>query len=85
MPDALSKTVPIWCTVINLALRMRQEDVGQVVGGWDNNLYLPPNIVSPSEKAQIQALIPTWAAALDVSCACGIANLDFYTQHPIIV
>ncbi len=77
MPDALSKTVPIWCTVINLALALRrdndEDDNDDNDNGtkkeddrWDTNLYLPPNIVSPSEKAQITALIPAWAAALEV-------------------
>lgn len=66
MPDALSKTVPIWCAVINIALQLRREDDGGTVDGWDTTLYLPPNIVSPSEKAQIQGLLPGWAAALEV-------------------
>ena len=63
MPDALSKTVPIWCAVINIAIQLRREEE---LDDWDMTLYLPPNIVSPSEKAQIQALLPTWAAALEV-------------------
>ena len=61
MPDALSKTVPIWCAVINIALQLRHDHE------WDNELYLPPNIVSPSERSQIIALIPGWAAALETS------------------
>lgn len=64
MPDALSKTVPIWCTVINIAIQLRREEE---MDDWDMTLYLPPNIVSPSEREQIQAMLPTWAAALEVS------------------
>jgi tRNA A64-2'-O-ribosylphosphate transferase len=75
MPDALSKTVPIWCAVINIALQLRREDEGGKVDGWDTTLYLPPNIVSPSEQAQIQALLPSWAAALEV-CLGQAGGLD---------
>lgn len=65
MPDALSKTIPIWCTVVNLAIQLRAEDEG-IELEWDSGLYLPSNIVSPSEKSQILSLIPGWAAALEV-------------------
>lgn len=54
MPDALAKTVPIWCAVINRAL------------GLDGTLYTPPNIVSPSEKAQIVERLDGWVEALKV-------------------
>jgi tRNA A64-2'-O-ribosylphosphate transferase len=60
MPDALSKTVPIWCAVINLAIQLRSGIE------WDTELYLPASIVSPSERAQIAAQIPNWARSLQV-------------------
>ena len=49
MPDALSKTVPIWCAVIN---RLLFEEVHE-------NLILstPKDVVSASEHVQIQALL----------------------------
>lgn len=46
MPDALSKTVPIWCCVINRA-----------IFGTSHNLYTPPQAVGESEHAQIEARI----------------------------
>ncbi|ORY26301.1 initiator tRNA phosphoribosyl transferase-domain-containing protein [Naematelia encephala] len=56
MPDALSKTVPVWCTVINRA-----------VGAMDPTLYLPPSIVSPSEASQIEDRLQGWVDALKAS------------------
>lgn len=72
MPDALSKTVPIWyvplprptdirCTVINRAVAQLHRKQDDPV--WDTELYLPP-VVSPSERSQIEALLPTWVDSL---------------------
>ena len=70
MPDALSKTVPVWCAVINLAIKLRRGKSSSsrkaVEDEWDTALYLPPNIVSPSEKTQIESRLPAWAEALEV-------------------
>lgn len=52
MPDALSKTVPIWCAVLNCALLGLSSD---------ESLFLP-KCVSPSEQDQIKQLIPEWTA-----------------------
>ena len=47
MPDALSKTIPIWCAVLN---RLLFED------DWDmQNLHTPEWAVGASEHAQIEA------------------------------
>lgn len=46
MPDALSKTVPIWCCVLN---RVVFGDEGK-----RGRLYTPPQAVSESEHAQIE-------------------------------
>lgn len=59
MPDALSKTVPIWCAVLNIVL----------FGESDPLIYLPPHIISPSEKSQIEKRIP---AFLDKFYASGV-------------
>lgn len=68
MPDGLSKTVPIWCAVVNRALSLRRQAAGSPEPeGWDTNLYLPAQIVSPSECAQIEAKLDCWAEALEVS------------------
>lgn len=49
MPDALSKTIPIWCCVLNRAL----SGDGEV----KHKLYTPPHAVSESEHAQIESRI----------------------------
>lgn len=67
MPDALSKTVPIWCAVINRAVARRGRKEAREVDGWDEELYTPPNVVSPSEKAQIEDRLDEWAEILEVS------------------
>jgi tRNA A64-2'-O-ribosylphosphate transferase len=64
MPDALSKTIPIWCAVINRAVAKHR---GGQSAQWDTALYVPPNVVSGTEKSQIEARIEGWAEALLVS------------------
>ncbi|KAK1599773.1 tRNA A64-2'-O-ribosylphosphate transferase [Colletotrichum navitas] len=56
MPDALSKTIPVWCAVLNMALF---PDLPHA-----DRLFTPPNVVSASEHAQIAALLPSFLAAL---------------------
>ncbi|CUA74343.1 putative protein C3F10,06c [Schizosaccharomyces pombe 972h-] [Rhizoctonia solani] len=57
-PDALSRTVPIWCAVINRALGLEDEHSG---------LFTPPDSVSPSEHAQMEDGIDKWAELLNSS------------------
>ncbi|KAH9067745.1 initiator tRNA phosphoribosyl transferase [Lactarius vividus] len=78
LPDALSKTVPIWCAVVNRAMRLRRgEDhaAGPAVLSdgadaasdsrlWDGDLRTPPGIVGAHEHAQIAAQLDGWAARL---------------------
>ena len=47
MPDALSKTVPIWCAVLN---RLLFENISE-----RHALNTPPQVVGKSEHAQIEA------------------------------
>jgi tRNA A64-2'-O-ribosylphosphate transferase len=56
MPDALSKTLPIWCSVLNRFLFPNQSECHQ--------LYTPPQVVSDSERTQISALLPSFLASL---------------------
>ncbi|KAI1138866.1 initiator tRNA phosphoribosyl transferase [Hypoxylon sp. FL0543] len=69
MPDALSKTVPTWCCVLNNVLF---PDASAFHG-----LYTPPNAVSQSEHSQIESRIPEHVAALK---ALDI-NLDVLRQQ----
>ncbi|KAK6330769.1 hypothetical protein TWF718_002969 [Orbilia javanica] len=57
IPDALSKTVPIWCAVMNSVLFPKSTEGGAKV-------ELPDNAVSASEKAQISKLIDGFAKQL---------------------
>ncbi|KAH8909023.1 initiator tRNA phosphoribosyl transferase, partial [Coniochaeta sp. PMI_546] len=50
MPDALSKTVPVWCCVMNRVIFPEREE-------W-HELFVPPGAVGESEKNQIEARIP---------------------------
>lgn len=61
MPDALSKTVPIWCAVINQAANRRY---GETSSQARRTLRLPDNVVSPSEQAQIARRIAGWVEDL---------------------
>ena len=49
MPDALSKTIPIWCAVIN---RLLFEDMHE-----SHRLSTPKDVVGTSEHTQIEALL----------------------------
>ncbi|KAK9456311.1 tRNA A64-2'-O-ribosylphosphate transferase [Dipodascopsis uninucleata] len=54
MPDSFSKTIPIWCAVINAAIF--ESDNKESI----KYLFTPPNAVSSSERAQIEFLLPQW-------------------------
>ncbi|WZH46140.1 tRNA A64-2'-O-ribosylphosphate transferase [Fusarium acuminatum] len=55
MPDALSSTIPIWCTVLNLTLLPSHPSSA--------NLYLPAHLPATTHS-QISALIPEFVASL---------------------
>ncbi|KAJ7099453.1 initiator tRNA phosphoribosyl transferase [Mycena belliarum] len=60
IPDALSKTLPIWCAVVNRAVLQVHPGKAR----WDTNLYTPPGAVSSQEHDQIEKRIDGWATAL---------------------
>ncbi|KAK5630956.1 hypothetical protein RRF57_006671 [Xylaria bambusicola] len=68
MPDALSKTVPIWCCVLNRVLAAQ--------------LYTPPNVVSRSEHSQAEARIAEHVAALK-ALDIDIAALRQHIHKPL--
>ncbi|KAF6819788.1 hypothetical protein CSOJ01_01195 [Colletotrichum sojae] len=55
MPDALSKTIPVWCCILNMALFPDRPQAA--------NLHTPPNVVSASEHSQIAALLPSFLSS----------------------
>ncbi|KAG0708686.1 tRNA A64-2'-O-ribosylphosphate transferase [Suillus ampliporus] len=71
MPDALSKTVPIWCAVINRAvLKTTPEmnlDVDADADAWNTKLYTPPGVVSAQEHDQMEKKLDGWADELVAS------------------
>lgn len=54
MPDALSRTVPIWCAVINGLLFRTKE------------IFLPRQVVGESEEEQIQDRLEGWLKDAEV-------------------
>jgi tRNA A64-2'-O-ribosylphosphate transferase len=64
MPDALSKTVPIWCAVINRVVHHLYHL--SLDSDWDMNLYTPPGTVSAQEHHQIEQKVDAWAHSLAV-------------------
>lgn len=56
MPDALSKTIPIWCSVLNRLLFPNQTE--------SHDLYTSPQVVPYPEHAQIASLLPSFLASL---------------------
>lgn len=59
MPDALSKTVPIWCAVINRALFPSDTAYHAV--------NFPPNYLGASEESQIERRIDGFVKSLEVT------------------
>ena len=56
MPDALSKTVPIWCAVLNRALFPSIT--------WSHSVEFPPDYLGGSEQSQIEQRIDGFVESL---------------------
>lgn len=74
MPDSLSKTVPVWCCVINRALFPELTD--------SHGLYVPPNVVSDSEKSQMLSRVPGFVDSLK-QLNLDLAGLRAQISRPI--
>ncbi|KAH7074434.1 initiator tRNA phosphoribosyl transferase-domain-containing protein [Paraphoma chrysanthemicola] len=74
MPDALSKTIPIWCCVINRALFGADEK---------HELATPPQAVSESEHAQIESRIDGCVRQFIDICKPSIPDLRRKLQKPL--
>ncbi len=61
-PDALSKTVPIWCAVLNTAVALYRADAG--VGEVDAPGLELPAWVPEAEVSQIEGRVDFWAMQL---------------------
>lgn len=62
IPDALSKTVPIWCCVMNRATHKLYQHANWTDG--DLELFLPRSVVSRNEHARILTQIDAWVEDL---------------------
>lgn len=87
IPDALSKTVPIWCAVINRAMlllhpHLRENDTKR---SWDTALYTPPATVSKLEHHEIEKRLDGWAAALAVSSLICTTALSFKPYSGVVL
>ncbi|KAI7569863.1 tRNA '-O-ribosylphosphate transferase [Hortaea werneckii] len=60
MPDALSKTIPIWICVLNRLLFPSSSSFTSAA----HDLHTPETLISPSEHSQILARIPSFVTAL---------------------
>lgn len=88
-PDALSKTVPIWCAVVNTAVALYRMDTVDVddessEGNFAQiSLQLPP-WVPDGEAAQIEARIDAWAMQLVDAGIEEFATLAREMSKPLV-
>ncbi|KAL4806157.1 tRNA A64-2'-O-ribosylphosphate transferase [Aspergillus unguis] len=76
MPDALSKTIPIWCAVINRALFPSETAY--------HSVELPPNYLGASEESQIAHRIDSFVHSLE-SLKLDLDDLRQQLEKPIRV
>lgn len=80
IPDALSKTIPIWCSTLNRAVaKHRKKDSEE----FDASFYSLPSVVSRSEHAQIEARIDGFAQRLLDSKAIDMEHIANLLQKPL--
>ncbi|OAK94890.1 hypothetical protein IQ06DRAFT_233576 [Phaeosphaeriaceae sp. SRC1lsM3a] len=78
MPDALSKTVPIWCCVMNRVV------FGNGDKGDDRaRMYTPPQAVSESERSQIEGRIDGFVRQFLDICKPKIPELREKIRKPL--
>ncbi|KAK4162759.1 putative tRNA A64-2'-O-ribosylphosphate transferase [Cladorrhinum sp. PSN259] len=73
-PDALSKTIPTWCAVLN---RVLFPDIPSC-----HELFVPPNTVSDSEASQISARIPEFVSSF-LALAIDLRPLRAHLTKPL--
>ena len=84
LPDAFSRTVPIWCTVINRAVQKYRRRTLNFVSSsnsneffWDVELHVPPRVVSDIEKSTITTKLDSLVVALEKS---GVVNIEWLSK-----
>jgi Rit1 N-terminal domain len=73
MPDALSKTVPIWCAVINRCVSKGEE--------W-NEVCFPEESVSAQEMSSIETLIPSFVSSFR-NCGVDMPSISALLDKPL--
>ncbi|KAJ9062078.1 tRNA A64-2'-O-ribosylphosphate transferase [Entomophthora muscae] len=77
LPDSFSRTIPIYCATLNLAIKkfvlgcdadVMYEHPARA-SDWDTELHVPPKIVGPSEKKLIAERLDSFANKLLTSGA----------------
>ncbi|KAG8838094.1 hypothetical protein FRB91_007794, partial [Serendipita sp. 411] len=74
IPDALSKTIPLWCAVINgaqtqrrnrnriaITTRIPERESLYNEDAWEEygkRIFIPPDVISESERAQMEERLP---------------------------
>ena len=72
MPDALSKTIPIWCAVLNRTLFPGLVHSSDRAGVEEyHRFYTPPDCISASEDSQIEARIDGFVESLKACVPCS--------------
>ncbi|KAI8970274.1 tRNA A64-2'-O-ribosylphosphate transferase [Mycotypha africana] len=86
IPDALSKTIPIWCCTLNRAVAKyrgyHHSDALNDSNGWDTTFHSLPSIISRSEHAQIEARIDGFVDKL-LSSGIDIHKLSRELKKPL--
>ncbi|KAF1832789.1 tRNA A64-2'-O-ribosylphosphate transferase [Decorospora gaudefroyi] len=79
MPDALSKTIPIWCSVINRTVFGKEENCLEE----GMALFTPPQAVSESEHAQIEKRLDRFVRQFLDTCKPDIRSLRAKLRKPL--
>ncbi|CAG8560692.1 15846_t:CDS:2, partial [Acaulospora morrowiae] len=95
LPDALSKTIPIWCCTINLAIKKYRDSIGferknelesfllqEKSSEWDTEFHSLSSVISNSEHSQIVSLIPKFAQDL-INSGYNIESLSNKLKKPL--
>lgn len=73
MPDALSKTVPIWCTVLNRIVSTEKK--------WAETFF-PEESVSAQEISIIESLLPSFVNTFK-NCGVDITSISTLLDRPL--
>ncbi|BAF19766.1 tRNA A64-2'-O-ribosylphosphate transferase isoform X1 [Oryza sativa Japonica Group] len=94
-PDSMSKTIPIWCCVLNRAIeryRLQTNNKSAAVANkdaekisessnWDNSVHLPVWVLE-TEKNAIEGRIEEWTTQFE-SCGADIRSLALSLKKPL--